>query len=157
MGAPIKSTPKFEGFKTARFALRLKGSKIEGSGVYAAQNIPARRLVIEYTGEKISPREADRRFWRMMRRKGPKYSYLFQVDDFVVDGAFGGSGAEFINHSCEPNLYVRRAKGRIYVHSLRTIRAGEELTYDYEAAPEAVTYPCRCGSAHCRGTINLVG
>jgi SET domain-containing protein len=39
--------------------------------------------------------------------------------------------------------------------SLRRVRAGEELTLDYQFHDEAEEIPCRCGSAKCRGTINI--
>src|ERR1039457_4088264 len=45
----------------APFKLRLGRSGIHGLGVYAAEPIPARHKVIEYTGERISRRETRRR------------------------------------------------------------------------------------------------
>ena len=38
------------------FRLRIGRSKIHGWGIYADQDIPPNRKVIEYTGEKISTR-----------------------------------------------------------------------------------------------------
>lgn len=37
----------------------------------------------------------------------------------------------FINHSCDPNTYIRTIAGDRYVVALRPIRPGEEVTYDY--------------------------
>jgi SET domain-containing protein len=113
-------------------------------------------LVIEYTGEKIKDAEGDRRFERMMRGKGPKHSYLFTVGRALLDGSVGGSGAEYINHSCQPNLITYEVRGHILLYSRRIIRPGEELTYDYRFAADAVLYPCHCGTRRCRGTINLL-
>ncbi len=111
--------------------------------------IPARRKVIEYTGERISRRESRR------RGLGPR-TYLFTLDNYWnVDGAVGGSGAERINHSCEPNLYSRVMKGHILYMSKRAICAGEELTIDYRFSNQTRTVPCQCGSAKCRGIINV--
>ena len=67
----------------------------------------------------------------------------------------GGSGAEYINHSCGPNLISRIMKGHILYMSLRRIRAGEELTVDYHFSKNEETTPCHCNAKNCRKTINL--
>jgi SET domain-containing protein len=135
----------------ARFGLRLARSKIHRWGVYATEFIPAGRKVIEYTGERISRRETKR------RADLSELTYLFTLDAYwTLDGAVGGSGAEYINHSCEPNLVARILKGHILYISQRNIKAGEELTVDYHFDKKVEKVPCRCGAAKCRGTINLV-
>jgi SET domain-containing protein len=133
--------------KFCRFRLRVGRSKIHGRGIYADQDIPANRKVIEYTGEKISVVEAGR------RRKTP---YLFVLNArCMIDGAVGGSGAELINHSCEPNLVTRIVTGHILFMSLRPIHKGEELTVDYNYDGTDETMGCICGAPNCRGTINI--
>ncbi len=133
----------------ACFRLQLRASPIHRYGVYAAEPIPARRKVIEYTGERISRRET--------RRRGlGSVTYLFGIDNYwTIDGAVGGSGAEYINHSCEPNLLSRIVKGHILYLSRRAILEGEELTVDYRFARDVERVSCRCGSPNCRGAINL--
>ncbi len=134
----------------ACFPLRLGPSRIHRWGVYAVESIPPRRKVIEYTGERISRREAKR------RGQGPR-TYLFTLDSYwTLDGAVGGSGAEYINHSCEPNLYSWNFKGHILYMSSRLIHPGEELTVDYRFDKKIAPVTCRCGSPKCRGTINLL-
>src|SRR5579859_4525714 len=131
------------------FRLRIRESKIHQRGVYAEENIPAGRKVIEYTGEKISRRETKR------RGEGP-LTYLFTLNDYwTLDGAVGGSGAEIINHSCDPNLYTWVFKDHILYMSKRAIRRGEELTVDYRFDKKVDRVICRCGAKTCRGTINL--
>src|SRR5204863_3462713 len=112
--------------------------------------IPARRKVIEYTGERISRRET--------RRRGMgEHTYLFALDSYwTIDGAVGGSGAEFINHSCQPNLQSRIIRGHILYLSKRDIEEGEELTVDYNFSKKIEEVRCRCGSPACRGAINLL-
>ena len=128
------------------YRLRVAESKIHRWGVYADQNIPANRKVIEYRGEKIGPREAKRR-WNT--------PYLFVLDEhWTIDGGVGGSGAELVNHSCQPNLISRIMKGHIIYMSLRAIRKGEELTIDYNYDETDETMRCLCGHENCRGVIN---
>ncbi len=133
----------------ACFRLAIRSSRIHKRGVYALEPIPARRKVIEYTGERISRRETK-------RRGDGSLTYLFTLDDYwTVDGAFGGSGAEIINHSCDPNLFSCILKGHILYMSKRAIRPGEELTVDYRFDKKIERVPCHCGARACRGTINL--
>ena len=131
-----------------RCALTVHRSPIHRWGVFAREPIPARRRVIEYTGQRIDRREVWRRHFR-------EHLYVFWVDDnWAIDAAFGGSGAEFINHSCEPNLIATVVRRRIYFTTLRAVVAGEELTLDYHLDADDVVVKCACGASACRGTIN---
>ncbi|MFI5279489.1 MAG: SET domain-containing protein [Gemmatimonadales bacterium] len=57
----------------------------------------------------------------------------------------------FTNHSCDPNT---RLVGRSLV-ALRPVRAGDEITYNYNTSEWELAEPfeCRCGSPACEGTI----
>jgi SET domain-containing protein len=135
--------------KYACFRMEIRESKIHRRGVYAGERIPKGRKVIEYTGERISRRETK-------KRGQGSITYLFTLDGYwTIDGAVGGSGAEIINHSCEPNLYTRIVRGHILYVSKRAIRRGEELTVDYRFSDKLDAVTCRCGSRVCRGTINV--
>lgn len=146
MGSLVQS-PQIDP-RHACFKLKIKPSKIHRFGVYAMERIPPNRKVIEYTGERISVREANRRDWG-------KHTYLYEVDRYwTLDGSVGGSGAEIINHSCEPNLVGRVMKGHVIYMSLRAIRPGEELTIDYNFDHDIEVLRCRCGARKCRGRMN---
>jgi SET domain-containing protein len=133
------------------FKLYTQPSKIHRWGVYAGENIPKRRKVIEYTGERISRKETKRRSDEQARM-----IYLFTLYNYwTLDGAVGGSGAEYINHSCDPNLATVIRQSHILFMSRRAIRKGEELTIDYNFPNDIDEVACSCGAARCRGTINL--
>lgn len=98
----------------------------------------------------ISRRETKRRY------HANKFNYLFSLDNYwCLDGSVGGSGAEYINHCCDPNVHAWIIKGHILYMSSRDIEAGEELTIDYHFAKDVDKVPCGCGSPNCRGTINV--
>jgi SET domain-containing protein len=142
-----KIVPRIDPEFTA-FRLRVAYSRIHRWGVYAMENIPPNRKVIEYTGELVSRKEAK-------KRGMGKLTYLFTIDPYwCKDGAVGGSGAELINHSCDPNIRAVVMKGHILYMSKRRIRKGDELTVDYNFDKDVETVRCKCGSAKCRGTIN---
>ena len=149
--AANSSAPRVD-TRFACFKMKLAPSKIHRWGVYAAEFIPAGRKVIEYTGERISRRETRR------RSEASEFTYLFTLDSYwTIDGAAGGSGAEYINHSCDPNLVSRILKGHILYVSARDIKSGEELTVDYRFDKKVAKVACKCGSPKCRGTINVTG
>lgn len=132
-----------------RFRVEYRHSKIHRWGLFALEPIPAGRRVIEYTGERIDEREAERRSVRPA-------VYLFRTGGkWMIDGAVKGSGAEFINHSCEPNMVARISRGHIWLVSLRRIEAGEELSYNYKLAGGQLM-PCRCGAKGCWGFVNPI-
>lgn len=138
------------------FRLRLDRSRIHRFGVFAAETIPAHHKVIEYTGERISRRESRRRFLKALESCGKPMLYLFRVDHrWAVDGSVRGSGAEYINHCCEPNLRAAIEGGHILYKSCRRIRRGEELTIDYKFSRNGPRMRCRCSAPNCRGTTNL--
>jgi SET domain-containing protein len=139
--------------------VELRRSAIHGLGGFARRDIPKGTRILEYTGEKISNAEADRRYDddRMQRH----HTFLFVLNSRTcVDAAFDGNEARFLNHSCDPNCEAVIERGRIWIEALRSIPAGTELLYDYqyEDDPDYTEedlrfYVCRCGAPNCRGTI----
>ena len=89
------------------------------------------------------------------------HTFLFSVSRrTVIDAFVGGNDARFINHSCDPNCEAVITRGRVFIHAIRPIAAGDELFYDYgyerdgtETAEDEARYACHCGAAKCRGTI----
>lgn len=86
---------------------------------------------------------------------------LFTVDErVVIDGGVRGNSARWINHSCAPNCEAVDDRGRIFIETIRVVKPGEELTYDYnlqldERHTRAAKrkYACACGARRCRGTL----
>jgi SET domain-containing protein len=137
----------------------VRDSPIQGLGAFAIQPIEAGTRLIEYTGERLTPAEADARYPDDAEER--HHTYLFAIDDdVVIDAAVDGNEARFINHSCDPNCDAVIDEGRIWIDAIRDIAPGEELAYDYayilkeRHTPSAKRrYPCSCGAEKCRGTI----
>ncbi len=139
----------------------VRNSRIHGRGVFAARRIRKGTRILEYTGERISNKEADRRYddTRMKRH----HTFLFTLDSkTVIDGAIkaGGGEASYINHTCEPNCEAVITGKKIFIHALRSIEPGAELAYDYQYertgkndAELEKFYFCKCGAPNCRGSI----
>lgn len=117
-----------------------------GYGVFAARDFQRGELVIRATGP-VLPSQS---------------MYSIQIDwdrHMQVD-----SPAQYLNHSCNPNLGVRSCNidGVEFV-ALRNIKEDDEITFDY-AMTEYRHYPrtnpqdefdltCHCGSQNCRGRL----
>lgn len=134
----------------AKFRLRIGRSRIHRWGVFAEEEIPANKQVIEYTGKHIT-----RDFAEKLPPRREAYVAILS-GRWYADPIVGGSGAEFINHSCKPNLKSRRTRGRLFLYSRRKIKAGEELTGDYNYLLKLKQIPCRCGAKGCRGTFRYL-
>lgn len=136
--------------KYACFKIEVRPSAIHRWGIYALEDIPKKRKIIEYTGERCNRMET-------RKRGDADLNYLFTLDSYwTLDGSVGGSGAEYINHCCDPNLAAWVFRGHILYMSKREIKQGEELTIDYRFEKNVPKVPCRCGAGKCRGTINLL-
>ncbi|MEO6420352.1 MAG: SET domain-containing protein-lysine N-methyltransferase [Polyangiaceae bacterium] len=141
---------------------KVKTSRIEGRGAFAARLIRKGTRIIEYVGERITSAEADARYDDANNL--PHHTFLFALDNgTAIDAAYDGNDARFLNHACEPNCEAVMEGDRIFIESIKTIRVGEELVYDYRYMVDAdfdeadllAMYPCRCGRATCRGTIAI--
>lgn len=130
--------------------LTIRKSKIEGSGCFATASFRKGHKIAEYAGEKISTAEAKRRSHRRKLR-------ICAINNrWSLDGSRGGNGTHYINHSCEPNAYMKILYKHILFIALRDIAPGEEITIDYESTLHDDEKRCTCGAPSCRGTINKI-
>lgn len=89
-----------------------------------------------------------------------------EVPEYCIDAGRVGNIARFINHSCQPNLFIQCIlsshhdikMARVMLFASDNIPALQELTYDYGYALDSVVgpdgsvkkLPCHCGSPDCR-------
>jgi SET domain-containing protein len=154
----VRNTESTEGLP-----FEIRRSAIQGRGAFATRRLRAGQKIVEYTGERISQAEGDRRYAEGAMAR--HHTFLFTLDDdLLIDGGRGGNASRFLNHSCDPNceavIHGDGPGATIFFHALRNIQPGTELTFDYKyERTEAHTdedeqfYACRCGSPKCRGTI----
>ncbi len=123
--------------KSVSETLRIRRSRT-GLGLFAEKIFRRGEFITEYTGERITNAEADRRWSK----------YLFETSSrYTIDGAARGNVARYINHSCEPNARAEIDRGRVFIYAKRRIDAGEEITYNYgKSYFESIIAPigCRC-------------
>ena len=140
----------------------VKKSPVHGRGVFATRPIRKGARIVEYTGRRI--------LWSSIPDDlDDLETYYFGLDNNkeVIDPSVGGNEARWINHSCDPNCEtIEDHRGRVFIKTIRSIRTGEELSYDYrletdDNVPRTKALeeecPCHCGSRRCRGTLLAVG
>jgi hypothetical protein len=121
--------------------LRVVRSSIDGYGVVAARDFTPGDVVAVVDGD----------LWHADDDRDDRYS-LWLGDDWFYDML---DQTRWINHSCDPNCEVEagvEGGGWARIVAIRTIRAGDELAYDYGFTAD-VAEPCRCGAPCCRGYI----
>ena len=131
----------------------VKKSKVHGTGVFAKKNIPEDTRILEYVGDKITKKEADRRAeynlenFKKDKSKLPGF-FIFELNKrHDIDGDVKYNTAKYINHSCDPNSFCKN-----YCDiAKRDIKKGEEITEDYskENNPD-FRMKCNCGSKNCK-------
>lgn len=99
--------------ETTETLIRVGPSTVHGTGVFAAQAIPADTKVGVYEGD---PTDAD----------GTHVLWI-ESDDGGWDGIDGTGPLRFLNHSRSPNVEFDGAD----LFALRHIEADEELFFDY--------------------------
>lgn len=140
---------------------KVKKSKIHGTGIVALQDIKKNTKIIQYIGEKINKKEGDRRsaerIKKYLNKKNEGSVYVFELNNkFDIDGSPLYNKARYINHSCDPNCEVDIIENQIWIISIKKIKKGEELNYDYGYPFDIDDYKdhiCKCGSKKCIGYI----
>jgi len=133
---------------TITYPVRVAKSRIAGKGAYALQRIPARRKIGDLGGVIITMKEARKLI------KDIKVINLVELDDdLALNASANPNDLKYINHSCDPNTYLRVLKNRVEFYALKNISKGQELTCDYGETHHDGKLPCRCGAKNCRGFI----
>lgn len=140
--------------------VEVRGDGIHGKSLFLKEDVKKGQKIIEYIGEKITKKEAERRIDKIdekVRKTGkPSEYYIFELNKtHDIDGDVSWNKAKYVNHSCDPNCEIDIIRGHIWVLALRDIARGEELSYDYawDIDDEYADRPCLCGSPHCVGYI----
>lgn len=131
-----------------RFEIENKPSTIDGTGAFARQRIPARKKLGNLGGEVISLREARRRAALTKRVAMVEFG-----NGSALDASVNPNALRYINHSCQPNTYLRVAFDKVEFYTLRQIKKGEELTCNYGPTHHDGKLKCRCGAPGCQGYL----
>ncbi len=116
---------------------RISNTRDKGWGIFAVHNIPKNTNVFRAS---------------MLKQDPTRNSHSVQTswDSHV----YMDLPARFINHSCSANVGIKdNSLGAFDFYTLRDLKHGEELTWDYGASEfDSIAFDtCLCGSSICRG------
>lgn len=130
--------------------LEIRPSRICEQGCFTTEPVARRKKIGAYAGEVIRGERAIRRRQREQEAQGV-IKVITLTPALAIDGARGGNATAYINHSCDPNAFMRVVPGdQVAFFALRDIRAGEEITIDYRSEDHPPAHLCRCGAPNCR-------
>ena len=131
----------------------VKKSGLHGRGLFAACDLEAGVKLIEYKGVRYGEGE-------MPDLVDEGHTRFLRLSDGT--GIDGTGWAALANHACEANCELAEEGGsrplRAWLYTLRPVRKGEELVWDYRlqvpCRSEAyAAWACACGRDACRGTM----
>lgn len=114
---------------------------LDGLGLFAEEPIKKGEFIVEYVGRILTGKEA---------KEVKENMYLFEVSrNKTIDGSPRWNVARYCNHSCDGNAESEIKGGRVFVRAIKSIKEGDEITYDYgEEFVKEFIIPkgCRCGA-----------
>lgn len=115
-----------------------------GLGLVATTTIRKGRRIIQYVGQILNAKEAD--------KKGGRYQYALSTRR-SLDGSDRKNIARYINHACKPNAQAIIEGSEIWIYAIKTIAPGEEITVHYgKNYFETFISPKGCKCATCQLT-----
>ena len=124
----------------------IKPSPIHGKGVFAAVNFKAGDIILRRDESRLVTEE------NPLREGEQEYHCDWLADGRVV---YLPEPERYINHSCDPNAYLKEIGDKKYHVALRDIAERGEITHDYCIDGFGDTlWECNCGSDKCRKTIH---
>lgn len=116
-------------------------SKIHGKAVFASRNLKKGDFVLAIDDSHVVLDES------MLTPK----QHAFDLDYLEDKTIIMQTPEKYINHSCDPNVYVKTEKGVRNVYAMRSISKGHEIAYDYSInGYNEGEFKCHCGSKNCR-------
>ena len=129
---------------TTSVKVEVRGSAIEGHGVFALQEFR--------TGDLISQVNVRREITEsepLRTEDGERFDHCAYPDGRVL---LYGVPDRYLNQSCDPNAYETYENGKPMIRARREIALHEEITLDYNINQAGGdSWPCHCGAARCRG------
>lgn len=124
-----------------------KQSDIEGIGVFANRPFTPGEVVLVIDTSRVV--DEDRPLRPDLGESENHCAYLQHGRVVLLDAP-----ERHLNHSCDPNSYLKTIGGELRVVARRSIRVGEEITLDYVINTDGGSrWGCTCGADRCRGLL----
>lgn len=125
--------------------IQVKDSRIHGKGVFATEMIPMDQIILGIDDSNI-----------IKDSKDVPEAERDYIDTFDGKHVLWPEPERYINHSCEPNVYLKTMDGKRKVLAMRPIQEGEGLFFDYRIGGYGeFTWECHCGAPTCSKTCHI--
>src|SRR5262249_623356 len=109
---------------TRKRAFRIGRSRT-GLGLFATAPIKKGAFMVEYKGRKLTTEQANK-----LEARGNRY--LYEINSrWTIDGTSRKNLGRYVNHSCRPNAETHTIGHKVIIRSIKNIRTGAEITYNY--------------------------
>lgn len=120
----------------------VKSSPIQGKGVYANKKFRKGEVILEIDDSHVVTDTSQ------LTKEQEEYDCDYLADGKVI---LMQSPEKYINHSCDPSVYVKTKTGIRKVFAMKNLEKGQELTFDYTInGYNEGTFECHCRSPLCR-------
>ena len=145
-GRTVGPTQLENGTERAVEDVQVRSSAIDGLGLFALEPFRAgQRIRRVNVVREVTPDSP------LRPEDGERADHCDYPDGKVV---LIGLPDRHLNHSCDPNTWIRYEDEDCYIIARRDVAVGDELTCDYRInVTGGDTWPCRCGASRCSGLV----
>ena len=120
----------------------VRTSKKEGKGVFALRNFKQEKIILEIDDSRLASKKD---IFKLSQEDKKHTAYIGSGTYIEMK-----SPERYINHSCDPNAYVKNRK----VIAMNDIEKDDEITFDYSInGVDGWKMVCRCSSKNCRKIV----
>jgi len=119
-----------------------------GNGLFTRRDATSRETILEIKGELILVSELGKKDQKTIDNS-IRYSKEYYISP-------SGEMADYLNHSCRPNAYIKNEGEKIFLIADGEIKRGSEVLIDYStiiAEDDDWTMKCNCGESKCRKIV----
>ncbi|MBI2232634.1 MAG: SET domain-containing protein-lysine N-methyltransferase [Candidatus Aenigmarchaeota archaeon] len=123
--------------------LKVRNAAGNQKGVFAAENIENGKKMLDFPGKIVPEEKSNPLDLQISKNTVIRASSKNQIDNFL-------------NHSCDPTACVKKKGEVFYLISIKNIKKGDEITFDYDTTDydnKEFEFSCSCKSLKCRKMI----
>lgn len=158
---PCRNRCQNQRFQNRKYAqVKVIETPGKGFGLFLCEDLKPGTLVMEYVGEVVNQEQMGTRAQKYAKQGQAHFYFMTLRPNQIIDATCKGNLSRFMNHSCVPNCETQKwivgGKIKIGLFTLKNIKAGNELTFDYKFVRFGKEpQKCLCGEPSCTGFIGV--
>lgn len=122
--------------------VEIRNSPKNRAGLFAGEDIGQGARILDFQGKMVPETESGEHDLQTGRNR-----FIRSPPD---------APDNYINHSCEPNAFIKKSGNRFFLVSIKPVKKGDEITFDYDTTDydnSGLSFACGCESPGCRKLI----